>query len=880
MVLRRSLVFLLFSAFSSLLNAQAGDALKKRIDWDITTKDFRKALESFESITGVYFQYDAALTPQKREFQIRYKNQVASDALRDFLHRFGLDFALVLDQAIVLKPWKPIDKSLRISGSLTNGITGERVIGATVFAENEGRVVYSNSQGIFHFQSEDTIVVLAIYYYGFQSFRDTFFGQGKTIYRPYIMLPELDRMEEAEVRVKQKSDLPKTEEGWTDRVSMNGSQLEKFPHFFGEVDILRAFSATPGVVSGSEGVFGMYVRGGAADQNLILLDDVPIYNPYHMYGLFGVFNGDIIKNARFYRGTFPANHGGRLSSVIQVDTKEGDPEQFQGSANLGLLSSRLFLTGPLFTDKTSFMVAARRSFFDFLVAPIVSNTSLADAGLINRYNFWDLNAKITHRFSERSRLTLMAYSGQDYAGLIDQQIYRKDEKRILERAEDISRWGNEVASIKWNWSSGSGTSLLFKSYYTSYKFSHNRSYNNEERINGRLENIESSDYEVSNGIYDVETAFEWGQQWSPRLKSIVGAGYTYHSFRPNRRELFSSNDSVENVFLFSDELINTPEINGFMKWELTGGVWGNYDLGTRLVYYNLGLGQYYVLPEPRFNARWKLGKKAWLKASVSQNRQFFHQLNNLSMGLPSDLWVPSTAKFKPAQSRQRSLGFSHAIGRNWQWQVEAFERDFRDILEYSETAVYITSNRNWEQSVTSGTGEVRGVEWQLQRTGARWSGLLSYTWMQNSRRFEKINNGDAFPSRYDRRHNIYLTFFYKINRSWSFSGSWMYNSGFAYTRPIGIVPSPTSSDPAQDIYLYGNRNNLRALDNHRLDFSFTYAKNSPKKIKGRWVFGIYNAYNRLNPFYINLGLGDGGNRSLYQVSLLPVLPFVNYQIDF
>ena len=879
-MLRKLLVFTLFYFVSVSLQAQAGEALKKRISWRVETDNFQEALESFESLTGVFFQYDSKLTPPKRRFKYAVSNEIAANALREFLHRYGLDFSLVMDQSIVLKPWKPIDNSIRITGSLTNGITGERIIGASVFLENRGRIVYSNSQGIFHIQSEDSNAILGIYYSGFQALFDTFSGNSKTIYRSYIMMPELDRLEAAEVKVKRQTDLPRSDEGWSDRVSMSGAQLERFPHFFGEVDILRAFSATPGVVSGSEGVFGMYVRGGAADQNLVLLDDVPIYNAYHMYGLFGIFNGDIIKNAQFYRGTFPANHGGRLSSVIQVDTKEGDPDQFQGSLNLGLLSSRLFLTGPLFSNNTSFMLAARRSFFDFLVAPVVSNIPFGEGGLINRYNFWDLNGKITHRFSERNRLTLMAYSGQDFAGLIDQQVLSNDENRITERAEDASRWGNQVASLKWDWSSGTGTSLLFKSYYTSYKFEHDRFYRNEKRREGRLEELESSNYEVSNGIYDVETAFEWSQQWSPRLKSIAGMGYIYHSFRPNRRELISQNDSVENLFLFSDEQVNTPEVNGFIKWELTGGSWGNYDLGSRLVYYNLGLGQYYVLPEPRFNARWKLGKKSWLKASVSQNRQFFHQLNNLSMGLPSDLWVPSTAKFKPAQSRQRSLGFSHAFNSHWQWQIEAFQRDFRDILEYSENAVYITSNRNWEQSVTSGTGDVDGFECQLQQSSPRWSGLLSYTWMRNTRRFSDINGGESFPSRYDRRHNIYATIFYKINREWTFSGSWMYNSGFAYTRPVGIIPSPTSSDPAQDIYLYGTRNNLRALDNHRLDFSFSYEKNSTKKFRGRWVLGVYNAYNRLNPFYVNLGLGEAGKRSLYQVSLLPVLPFVNYQIDF
>lgn len=860
--------------------AQAEERLKQRIDWRYGGTDFREALRGFERATDIFFQYDASLTPSKREYRFNYDGVIAKDALRDFLRRYGLDYAIVMDQALVLKRWKPIDISLRISGSITHAVTGERVVGATVFDTRSGRAVYSNSQGEFHYRGDDSLIILGISYPGYRVIYDTFIGRGKTHYVPYILEPEITSMEAAEVRVSRKADLPKTEEGWSDRVSLNGEQLKRFPHFFGELDVMRAFSATPGVVSGSEGVFGMYVRGGASDQNLVLLDDVPVYNPYHMYGLFGVFNGDIIKNAQFYRGTFPANHGGRLSSVIQVDTKEGDPKQFQGSLNVGILSSRLFFTGPLFSEKTSFMVAARRSFFDFLVEPILSLTPLSQGDLLNRYNFWDLNLKLTHRFSERSRLTLMAYSGEDLAGLIDQQFYREGDLRRAERSEDISQWGNDLVSLKWDWSNGSGTTLSFKTYYTSYQFSHNRLYRNELREDGRLTNLEESNYTVSNGIYDVEGSFQWLQQWSSRIRTQAGLGYTYHSFRPNRRELETANDSVTNVYVFSDEQVNTPEYHGFTKLEFSGGAWGNYDIGVRLVYYDLGLGQFYLMPEPRINARWKLGSVTWLKASLSRNRQFFHQLNNLSMGLPSDLWVPSTAKFKPAQSRQQSLGVSHQINRNWQFQVEAFRRDFFDVLEYSESAVYIKSNQNWEESVSSGSGEVTGFEVQLQRSSKRWSGLFSYTWMKNTRLFDNLNEGLPFPSRYDRRHNAYVSVFYNLSSQWTASASWMYNTGFAYTRPVGIIPSPTSSDPAQDVYLYGSRNNLRARDNHRLDLSFTYEFDSDDKTSKRWNFGVYNAYNRLNPFYINLGLGEEGKRSLYQVSLLPILPFVAYQYSF
>jgi hypothetical protein len=877
---RKTLIILFFVSVAASIQAQASEILKKRIQWEFQTQDFRLALQSFEKVTGLYFQYDAQLTPKNKGFQISYKGRAAGEALNHFLNGHGLTYAVVLDQFLVLKPWKPVDRTLRVSGSVSHQITGERIVGARIYDVVTGHLVYTDQQGLFNVRTEDSLLVLGIEYPGFETLYDTFYGASKSYFKSWILYPELSRMEEAEVKVSKPSDLPRGEEGWSDRISLNGNQLNRYPHFFGENDVMRAFSATPGVVSGSEGVFGMYVRGGAADQNLVLLDDVPIYNPYHMYGLFGIFNGDIIKNAQFYRGSFPANHGGRLSSLIQVDTKEGDPNQFQGSINMGLLSSRLYFSGPLLSNKTSFMVAARRSSFDVFVEPVVSRSLLSGDNLINRYRFWDVNAKITHRFSERSRLSVMVYSGEDRAGLIDQQYYKESGYRVLERAEDVSRWGSDVASLKWDWSNGTGSSLSMKAYYTSYKFEHERLYLYEQRSLLQLEDLEETRYNVSNGIYDVETSIEWRQQWGSRWQTQVGMGQTFHSFRPNRRELETNTDSVKGLFVFNDERINTPEYHGFLKVEYHGGRWGFYDVGCRLVYYDLGFKQFYLLPEPRLNARWILGKREWLKVSLSENRQFFHQLNNLSMGLPSDLWVPSTARFRPALSRQFAIGYMLEMNRRWQFQAEAFTRQFQDILEYSESAVYITSNRNWEQSVTSGAGRVNGIEFQLQRSGVKWSGMLSYTLMRSDRLFEALNDGKPFPSRYDRRHTIYATWFYRITPSWSVSASWMFNSGFAYTRPVGIIPSPTAHDPALDIYLYGERNNLRSIDNHRLDVSFTYEKKHLKNGVSRWSFGLYNAYNRLNPFYINVGLAEEGRRSVYQVSLLPVLPFVNYQWSF
>ena len=884
----KRIVWVVFLLGSLNVHAQVKEQLENVVNWRYSGNNFRDALESFENEVGVYFQYDATLTPSNTTFEVNFNRVKAKAALIDFLREYGLTYSVVMDNSIVLKRWKPVENTLRLAGRINNKLSGERVVGATVYIEDQGIITHSNSQGIFYLRTKREQLSILVSYPGFEVYRDTFLGLGKSFFIEINLVPQIDRLEAAEVRVKRKFDLPHTEDGQSDVVRINNHQLENYAHLFGEPDVLRALSNTPGVVSGSEGVFGMYVRGGGADQNLVLLDDVPVYNPYHMYGLFGIFNGDIIKNAQFYRGNFPTKHGGRLSSVIEVDTKEGNTDGLQGSLNLGILSSRVFVSGPLLSKKTSFLFGARRSFFDFLVEPVLGLFETDQSDLVNRYNFWDINAKITHRFSEKSRLTFLGYSGQDYAGLLNFSESSSTENNTTEQSEDATYWGNNIASIKWDWLPGPSTHITLKTYYTGYKFNHQRDYKFTSRNVNQPVSREQSLYRVSNGIYDVEGSLNWSEQWSPRVRTVFGMGYTYHQFRPNQRTLTSVIDSVRNVFSFNDESNNTPEYFGHGQLLIQGGKWGQYDVGVRMVYYDLGLGQFYLLPEPRWNAKWRLSRRLWLKLSGSQNRQFFHQLNNLTMGLPSDLWVPSTSKFKPAQSRQLSAAFTWNLRKNWQFMAEGFQRSFRDILEYSDNAVYITSNRNWESSVTSGVGTTRGIEFQLTKSNRNWSAVFSYTWMKNDRQFQAINNNIPFPSRYDRRHNLYANLHWKINKNWSVSSSWMYNSGFAYTLPVGIIPSPTSNDGFQDVFIYNERNNQRSIDNHRLDVSLT--KTNPimrsrnnelvKVAETNLSFGIYNAYNRLNPFYINIGRLEGSKRSVYQVSLLPFMPFINYQIKF
>jgi hypothetical protein len=297
-------------------NIPIENGLKKKVTWSYKGNDFKTVLSFFEKESGYFFQYDPGLIPSKKQFNIEYKQAVLGVVLRDFLQQNALDFQLVGSKSLVLKAYREKVNELIISGRVSQRFTGERIVQASVFVQGEPTVYYSNSQGVFQVRTKQSSAILAVTYPGFLPFFDTLDGLGRTFYLDVVLEPEVQRMSEANVAVKIQTELPSTINGQTDKINVTGKQLGNFSHLLGEPDILRVFSTNPGVVAGSEGVFGMYVRGGASDQNLILLDDVPIYNAYHMYGVFGVFNGDVVKNASFYRGYFPANQGGRLSSVV------------------------------------------------------------------------------------------------------------------------------------------------------------------------------------------------------------------------------------------------------------------------------------------------------------------------------------------------------------------------------------------------------------------------------------------------------------------------------------------------------------------------------------------------------------------------------------
>ena len=883
------------------LSAQE-ESLSKRITINYDGADFIAVLNQISQQTQVRFAYQSNIIPTKRTFHIHITNTQAQKAIRDVLHQQGLDYSAHPGNILVITKWNHThgsntdtlnqQKNNVIAGRITQFSTGERLVKASIFLPQLNLFQQSDEFGVFKFAVKTQALnhgtgsssirvdslLLIVTYPGFQAHFDTLIFE-RDYFLNIQMLPQLERMETAFITAKREYTKPGVKMGMSDQFYISAAKLQKMPSLLGEADVLRSLSLNPGVVTGSEGMLGMYVRGGAADQNLVLLDEVPVFNAYHLYGMFSTFNSDIVKSAQMNRGSFNAEYGGRLSSVITVQSIDGNENQWQGNVSLGLLTNKMLFQGPIWKNRTTISLAVRRSNFDYLTQPIV-HAIFKDSNNINLYNFYDINAKLNHRFSEKSNLSLTYYSGGDKASFVEKHRVVNLEKDYSQKREQSNGWGNQIASLRWQYMPNKKTRFTAKTHISQYNFNQHNDFH--LKINYRNDTIKKVDdyisYNLTNGLRDIDLSAKVDVQMNKMLGIRLGGGFTQHTFTPGDRTLYTQIDSVKRTYQYNDKKVVTPEIYSHGQIEYHHPKWGYFDLGLRLTYFGLGEKQFYIRPEPRFNYRCKINDQTWIKASASQNIQFFHQLNNLAMGLPSDLWVPSVAGIEPSSARQSALGFTHST-KKYQFSSEVFYKKFYHLLEYKENAVYTTSAVNWEQMVTQGKGEAKGWEMLVEKTAGRLTGWASYTLMYNTRQFDQINQGRVFPSRYDRRHNINLVGIYQLSKKFTLSGTWTFNSGFAYTLPKGIYSSPTATDPYAEIYIYGDRNNARARANHRLDLSAQYIIKN-KSFLQTWSFGIYNCYNRQNPFFITVAYNPQGNRSLYQLSLLPIIPHLNYQISF
>jgi hypothetical protein len=781
-----------------------------------------------------------------------------------------------------------------ISGYVKDLESGEGLISANIYDYESNNGTVTNTYGFFSLSLDADSVFLEISYIGYESKTFAFYLDKDM--EMNIDLSSSITLEAVEISAERSKRIE--EQSQMSLVEVPVTQIKKIPALLGEVDVLKALQLLPGVQSGGEGQNGLYVRGGSPDQNLILLDGVPVYNASHLFGFFSVFNADAIKNVTLIKGGFPARYGGRLSSIIDISMKEGNMRHYHGSASIGLISSKLMLEGPIVKDKSSFALSGRRTYIDILARPLIRN-ALDDGqggGGLFGYYFYDLNAKVNWRFSDKDRVFLSLYTGEDPFSF----DYKDVNEGLSESELSTSlQWGNFTSALRWNhvW-----TPKLFSNTTVTYS-----KYNFSTGIGvGAVDYVEENSTDIftsyGSGIDDYAMKIDFDYLPSPNHFIRFGASGIYHTFKPGKTKLEFNVASPEGAFVI-DTTLGQPEVN---SWEYAAYIEddmkiGNYlklNLGLHYSLYKVGEQDYQSI-QPRVSANFRLPGDIALKASYASMQQYLQFLTSESIGLPWDQWLPTTSRIKPQESWQTALGLAKTFNDQYEVSVEAYYKEMDNVTAFKEGAGQFDL-QPWEELVTQGKGKSYGGEIFLQKKSGRFSGWLGYTLSWTTRQFDDKNGGVEYPYKYDRRHDISVVASYKITDKLDISATWVYGTGNAYSLANSTFYSyfypelPYTKDLQlngpynfTDSQSFRNRNAFRMPAYHRLDVGIDYHINR-KKYKSTWSLGAYNAYNRSNPFFLNIETDyvyneDGSferKTILKQYSIFPIIPSIAYRIEF
>ena len=764
-----------------------------------------------------------------------------------------------------------------ISGYIKDASSGENLIGANVWDQQSEQGASANAYGFYSLTLPADSVFLIASYVGYRPTIRKFVLDKDTLIN--FELQDNALLEEIVISAAEAERIQQVTRMSTISVPME--QIKSLPALLGEVDVLKTLQLLPGVQSGNEGTSGLYVRGGGPDQNLILLDGVPVYNASHLFGFFSVFNADAINKVELIKGGFPARYGGRLSSVIDISMKEGNMKEFHGEGSIGLVASKLTLEGPIINDKTSFIVSGRRTYLDLLARPIIRAQTDGDENV--GYYFYDLNAKINHRFSNSDRLYLSAYLGDDQFYTRYRGQYSPEPGINLDEEDEAGlNWGNLTSALRWNHAYNPKLFSNLTLTYSRYRFNIFQRFDNE-RYDYDEERITTSQGQTRylSGIEDWGAKLDYDYIPSPRHHVRFGASAIRHTFTPGALNV--QQDDVIDDFVI-DTLFGSQKTRAV---ELATYVEDDFEISERFKI-NAGLHvsaflvneEEYVSVQPRIAARYLLNDELSIKVSYVQMAQFIHLLTNSGIGLPTDLWVPATERIRPQRAHQVALGLAKSWKAEYEISLEGYYKEMYNLIEYKEGASFINVSSDWQDKVAVGDGLSYGAELLIQKKKGRTTGWLGYTLSWTNRQFEELNFGRRFPYKYDRRHDLGMAVVHQWKENIDLSASWVYGTGNAISLPVAVYRAEEGSRGfGQNVNYYGDRNSYRMRAFHRLDLSITFHK---KKRWGErdWVLGVYNAYSRRNPFYIYLRENFDEDPQFSQVSLFPIIPSFSYRFKF
>ena len=775
-----------------------------------------------------------------------------------------------------------------ISGTITDAKTGETLIGATVYDTISKKGAATNQHGRFTLTLKESKAVLRVSYVGYE-----------TQFHPM----EIDKNQRLDVQLKGSVTLSEVvitgervqhvESSQSSIIELPVEQVKSVPVIFGETDVIKVVQLLPGVQSGSEGMSGMYVRGGGPDENLFLLDGVPMYNVNHLGGFFSAFNSDAVKNITLYKGSFPAHFSSRLSSVLDITTNNGNDKEYHGGVGVGLISAKFNLEGPIIKEKTTFSISGRRTYGDALLQPIIAlvaaTEGMGDEKVNAGYYFYDLNAKITHKFNNRSRLYASYYMGDDALYAKYKYFHNSLEKDFMRLGYN---WGNIVGSVRWNYEL---TPKLFMNVTGAYTRYRNNLALTEESV--YLRYTDSYTMGFNSGIQDITARADFDYAPSPDHAVKFGGQVLHHIFKPETSSIKVSENDEEDSYKFDtiigQSIVHANEMMLYAEDDWRINDWLKVNAGLNMTGFQVQ-GVFYPSVQPRLSGRILFNDRLSAKVGYAYMTQYLHLLSNSSISLPTDLWVPVTARIKPMTSQQVAAGlFYNVLDLNL--SVEGYYKYMNNLLEYKDGASFWGNSQGWEDKVCMGRGWAYGVEFLAQKSVGRLTGWLGYTWSHTDRKFDRegniLNAGRTFPAKYDRRHDVSLVLTYKFNEHIDASASWVFSSGNTATLPMqDIDPSEEGTEQRYPYYYnyevpyVSSRNNYRMPNYHRMDVSVNFHKKL-RRGKRTINISIYNVYNHQNPYLVYESYAydfrtGNDTRVLKQLSIFPILPSISYNWTF
>lgn len=739
-----------------------------------------------------------------------------------------------------------------ISGYVMEEGSQEKLADVTIFDQLSKNGTYTNEHGFFSLSLDQDSINLFVSSIGYQDYyfeinlkRDT----SITVYLKFST--ELETIE-----VKESREVPLVNQTQSGKISIALDQVKSAPALLGEVDILKVVQLLPGVQAGLEGLNGFHVRGGSNDQNLILLDGIPIYNSSHLLGLFSTFNADVVKYMSLYKSGFPARYGGRISSILDVRLKDGNMENYHGKISLALLSSKLHLEGPIKKEKSSFLVSIRRSYYD-----IFANTYLKivedEVQKIN-FNFYDINAKYQQMINDKNRIFGSIYVGNDIFGFAIQQ----PDSEIF----TAIKWNNKIASIRWNKEISAKFFSNISANFSDYNFENNIS-------STSLDTTETSTFATNyqSRIQELSAKMHFDFVPNPNHYIKFGANLTRYSFKPGTISIINDKTSskIDTTLGASQEI--SPELSLYIEDELSVG---KLKAHIGLHYSAFFTGKTYSLLQPRVSLNYKLMDRISAKLSLSRMQQYVSLLSNETISLPSDIWIPSTQKLDPLNSWQYTLGLATSF-KGIDFSIDVFYKKMNNVNSYKDgSSLFIDIQIPWEDKITQGEGESYGIEFFMQKKIGNSTGWFGYTLSRNWRRFDEINKGIKYPYKYDRRNSIQAVWSHQFSKKFSTSATWVYGTGNAVTLPNYIIEVSNG----RDIFIADSRNNYRMSPYHRLDIGCEFKKQKKRSVR-IWSLSVYNAYFRINPYFIEIVNWNNGYR-IRETGILPIIPNASLSYEF